>query len=220
MALALNKHAVATNNSVNSLAVTLDADLNDIIVLCIATNGGPLNGSVGSIVSSGTASGKTTAFAERTPRGGASNNVIELWWAVATGSFTGGTITVTVPTALQPNYVDIHAFTVSGGNTASPFDATGNNNQTGSADPSATITTANSFTFASWRAGSGTTTATAPYALVDAGAGFNFHLTEYNVPVSGTQSPTYSASGTGNGAIMDTIVAAADSITLMGAICL
>ena len=186
----------------------MSANTGDLVIIAVATNGGPLNGAGGGVAASGTATGLIT-FSRRANVGGAGANDIETWYGFATTGWVAGTLTVTVPTANQPNYVDIHAFALSGVN-ATPFDGAGSSQST-SADCSITTGVNNAFVYASYRAGVGTATpgTNVAWALTDPSAGANFHLTQWFIlATAGALSAPYSNSLSGNGCLIESIAPA------------
>lgn len=183
-----------TGGTANPITLTLTtSDANDIIIVDITTNGGPI------VSVSSVALGNFTHHASSSDTTTAQN--IERWYAVSSGILSTDIISVTLTSQFE--YTTVDAYGISGAHTASPFDSggpvtdsSGGNTSAGGADPYP-ITTANANTMiiGAYRASTASPTAGSGFTQI---SGADFQLTEYKI-VSTTQSALNVTMTTGAG---------------------
>lgn len=202
MALALDASVSGNSGSSGSFQVTITTTVAACVLLAfITTNGGPVTGITDSAGLTWThrATGRSV--------GGETN---ELWYAIAASQVTSDIITVATTSA---NFITVHAFAVSGADTASPFDGTAVTDGTAPADPlSISTTNADTMIIGGFRfSGTGSPTAGTGFTSIAALAA-GFQLAEYQI-VAATQTNLDVTVGTGvgdsGGGIADAIKAAA-----------
>lgn len=201
MALALDGSAENNSSGASSLTLTLTTSAaNDVIIVCIAPNAGPV---------ASVSSANVTYTKRSTNNLAGASFPEECWYGIASSPLSSEVITVTQQSSA---FISAVAFGVSGANTSSPFDSHGPFTiSAGPTDLSVTTGVANTFIFGSYRFGS-TSTPTAGAGFTRIGSAvLTFHLTEYQI-VSTTQSALDVAIGTGagnqNGGVGDAIVQA------------
>lgn len=196
MALALDGSAHGTSpNSLTGTATLTTTSSNDIIVVIVQGNDGPITGVSGSTLGAFTRRGGVTAGSQ----------ALDVWYKIAASPVTSEVITATQTVS---NFMSLDAFGVSGANTVSPFDGT---IVTANSDPvSISTTNANTLIFGSFGEGSvASPTSGAGWTQL---SGANFQLTEYKI-VSSTQSSLTVNQTTGAG---DAALALADAIVAGG----
>lgn len=196
MALALDGSGSASNGSASSINVSITtANANDIIILAAEANGGPITG-----VSGG---GLTWVFKGRDTNGPSSP--MDLWYAVAAGTLSAASITVTQTSAA---FISVGILGISGADTSTIFDGA---IVTGHPDPiSISTSNANTFIVGAFREGlDASPTAGSGWTQV---VGSNFLLLEYQI-VSSTQTnlsvSQTTGAGNSNGGVAIAVLAAA-----------
>jgi Protein of unknown function (DUF4038)/Putative collagen-binding domain of a collagenase len=200
------------NPYTHSLSTSLS---NDIIIVDIETNGGPVVSVSGSTLGS---------FARRnTANSGSGSSTCERWWKRATSALSNETITVTTTSS---NYHSSAAYAVSGGDSNIVWDS-GTNARSGSTgtDP-IDITTVypDTMLLCASRVNNGTPTPGSGFTGILSGASPGYFLVEYKlVSSAGTYSATVgTGAGSSNGTIVDALRAdnAGDEVKFVNAVIL
>ena len=200
LALDGNSFFTSAVTSISTDVTLTTAYANDVIILNIAENGTSVN----SVSDTDGLTWHQRAIAGTAP------NLLYEYYALATGSLSADTITVSF-TGGGANYDALNAFGISGANTSTPFDTNASiPTAADSGQISVNTTNADDFIFAAYRFG-GTANPTAGSGWTAVNASGGYYLSEYQAVTSAQTGLTAltSAPFDENGGVVDAVVEAA-----------